>query len=122
MEEVGLATWRRVVYWAVYINNLRVVYEGVVKLQNVHTYKQDYKFYMENGKLGVTECLDKDVLACFDEAVVEYLDESVVERLDKNNKDYFDVSNLLVQPLVQILGRTLGEQFIVPHCYMKKIG
>ena len=80
---------------------------------------------MENNRLGVVSCLDKDMLACFDEGVVACL--------DKNNKDDFDVCIrhsiddclgylLLVSPLGYIIEGTSVGQFIVHHGYMNNDG
>ena len=61
----------------VYINNLRKLYEGGVKLHKVHT--QEWKYNMYKKDLGMLACLDKYVVAC--------CAEGVVARLDNNNKE-----------------------------------
>ena len=54
---------------------------------------------MNMDKLGVGECLEKDVVACWDKGVVACFNEGVAACLDKNNKDSFDVYFLLAHPL-----------------------
>ena len=41
-KEIGLVICRRIVYWVEYVDNIRMVYEGIVELHKVHT--EDYKF------------------------------------------------------------------------------
>ena len=80
-----------------YVENLRVVFGGILGPHKVHAQEQTVN--MDTKKLGVVELLDKYEVVCCDEDVVAYLYQGVLVCLDKNNKDDFDVYFLYVKPL-----------------------